>query len=61
MDNERTMTIIKLYSKNYSIQNISDSFDILVEEVKRRLTLKNSILIIKLYLYYFYHKIIALY
>ena len=40
MDNERTMTINKLYSKNYSIQNISDSLDILVEEVKRRLTLK---------------------
>ena len=61
MDNERTVIINELYSKNYSIQNISDSLDILVEEVKRRLTLKNCILIIKLCLYYFYHKIIALY
>lgn len=40
MDNERTVIINKLYSKNYSIQNISDSLDIFVEEVKRRLTLK---------------------
>lgn len=40
MDNERTVIINKLYSKNCDIQNISDSLDILVEEVKRGLTLK---------------------
>lgn len=40
MDNERTMIINELYSKNCDIQNILDSLDILVEEVKRRLTLK---------------------
>ena len=40
MDNERTMTINKLYSKNCDIQNILDSLDILAEEVKRRFTLK---------------------
>lgn len=41
LENKETQTLNKLYSKNYSIQNISDTLDILIEEVKRRLTLKN--------------------
>ena len=41
-DFEKTKTINKMYSKNYSIQNISDTLDIPVEEVQRRLTLKKK-------------------
>ena len=41
LENKETQTINKLYSKNCDIQNISDSLDILVEEVQSRLTLKN--------------------
>ena len=40
LKNKETQIINKLYSKNYSIQNISDTLDIPVEEVQRRLTLK---------------------
>ena len=41
--NKENQIIYHLYSKNYSIQNISDTLDIPVEEVQKRLTLgKNN-------------------
>ena len=40
--NKENQIINNLYSKNYSIQNISDTLDIPVEEVQRRLTLKKK-------------------
>ena len=40
--NKENQIIFHLYSKNYSIQNISDTLDIPVEEVQKRLTLKKK-------------------
>ena len=40
--NKENQIIYHLYSKNYSIQSISDTLDIPVEEVQKRLTLKKK-------------------
>ena len=40
--NKENQIIYHLYSKNYSIQNISDTLDIPVEEVQKRLTLRKN-------------------
>ena len=40
--NKENQIIYHLYSKNYSIQSISDTLDIPVEEVQKRLTLEKK-------------------
>ena len=40
--NKENQIIYHLYSKNYSIQSISDTLDIPVEEVQKRLTLRKN-------------------